>query len=155
MGLSHGALNELRRELGHLRQARADIEARLQGIELILSAEPDTRTGSPGAVSARHSDATNHAVPQQGPHKQISLRKKVLEILRRAPGSKSSDVAQMIQADGFRIGGVTSLRNRVSHEISQLRKHGLVRRDRSGLYVVSAKVPGSASEGAENRSVAS
>jgi hypothetical protein len=79
----------------------------------------------------------------------------VLETIRRAPGSKSSDVAQMIQDDGFRVGGVTSLRNRVSHEISQLRKQGAVRRDLDGFYAVPGKTHGNTAPGAESRAVAS
>jgi hypothetical protein len=131
---------------------RATVDARIQSIELILSAERGGRRGTE-AASMVAAGADSDAGSERAGRTQTSLRKKVLETIRRVPGSKSSEIAQMIQDDGFRIGGATSLRNRVSHEISQLRKQGAVRRDVDGFYAVPGKVSGGA--GTESRAVAS
>ena len=65
----------------------------------------------------------------------------VLDALQKAPGSKCADLARLIEDEGFRISGSTSLRNRISHEIYRLRRLGVVRRERGGLYVVTPTTP--------------
>jgi hypothetical protein len=134
MGLSVSALNELRRELAELRRTRETLDSRIQGIELIVSSERAQAQRSGDAVPV--APATSRPRQSKG-GSQVSLRTRVLETLRRVPGSNSAEVVQLLEGEGFRVSGVTSLRNRVSHEISRLGRLGMVRRERDGLYVTN------------------
>ena len=143
MALSRTALEELRRELADVRQRRALLDSRIQGLELILSAEQQSGGASLIAespdvdarslrIAAQPKRASSARRREKG-----SFRKMVLDALQKAPGSKCADLARLIEDEGFQIAGVTSLRNRISHEIYRLRRLGVVRRERGGLYVVA------------------
>jgi hypothetical protein len=142
MALSRSALDELRRELAEVRHARDLLDARIQGLELILAAERGgggVRNGEDPDVQGR-GFRTAAAVRRNGVGRRRekgSFRRMVLDALQKAPGSKCADLARLIEDEGFRISGSTSLRNRISHEIYRLRRLGVVRRERGGLYVVT------------------
>jgi hypothetical protein len=141
MALSRGALDELRRELAAVRRSRATIDARIQGLELILAAERSS--AAEGVESSRRSARIRIPSPSKGRpvgrrREKGSFRKMVLDALQKAPGSKCADLARLIEDEGVRIDGATSLRDRISHEIYRLRRLGAVRKDRGGLYVVQA-----------------
>jgi hypothetical protein len=146
MALSRGALDELRRELADVRHARDLLDARIQGLELILTAEQGgaaIRNGDDLDLPAR-ALRTPTPVRRNGVGRRRekgSFRRMVLDALQKAPGSKSADLARLIEDEGFRIAGSTSLRNRISHEIYRLRRLGVVRRERGGLYVVTPTTP--------------
>jgi hypothetical protein len=146
MALSYAVLNELKRELEHLRRVRGTIDGRIQGLELIVSgAQPAERDdlASLGVDLSRDGrlDSTTSTASGAVLH-QVSLRTKVLEAITERPGATSTDVSQAIAGDGFLVSGVTTLRNRVSHEISRLKRLGKIRKERNGLYVVGAAVRG-------------
>ena len=148
MALSRSALEELRRELVEVRHTRDALDARIQGIELILAAE---QAGSAGLRSGgdgfdAQARGTRVTVPANRSavgrrREKGSFRRMVLDALQKAPGSKCADLARLIEDEGFRIAGSTSLRNRISHEIYRLRRLGVVRRERGGLYVVTPTTP--------------
>jgi hypothetical protein len=142
MALSRSALEELRRELAEVRRKRSVLDAHIQGLEIILAAEQsdgrarvgesaDAEIASLAGAQARHRQPAKR-------REKGSFRRTVLDALQKAPGSKCAELARVIEQEGFRIAGVTSLRNRISHEIYRLRRLGVVRRERSGLYVVAA-----------------
>jgi hypothetical protein len=146
MALSRSALDELRRELADVRQKRGILDARIQGLELILSAEQTTAgvVGEDGQDALpRNLRGTTQAKRAPGRRREKgSFRRMVMDALQKAPGSKCADLARVIEEEGFRIAGSTSLRNRISHEIYRLRRLGVVRRERGGLYVVTTTMGG-------------
>jgi hypothetical protein len=140
MALSRNALDELRRELAEVRQRRTILDAHIQGLELVLSAEQN----SGRLADSLDSDARSLRFATQPKRSSVtrrrekgSFRKTVLDALQKAPGSKCADLVRLIEDEGFQINGSTSLRNRISHEIYRLRRLGVVRRERGGLYVVT------------------
>jgi hypothetical protein len=146
MALSYGVLNELKRELEHLRRVRGTIDARIQGLELIVSvAQPAGHDDLASlGIELSHDARLDALAPSSSgvALNQASLRTKVLEAIAQRPGATSADVSQAIANDGFLVSGVTTLRNRVSHEISRLKRLGKIRKERNGLYVVGAAVRG-------------
>jgi hypothetical protein len=146
MALSRSALDELRRELADVRHARDLLDARIQGLELILAADQAGGTTHNGEeldlpVRALRPPTTVRRNGVGRRREKGSFRRMVLDALQKAPGSKSADLARLIEDEGFRISGSTSLRNRISHEIYRLRRLGVVRRERGGLYVVTPTTP--------------
>jgi hypothetical protein len=124
-----------------VRRKRSLLDAHIQGLEIILAAEqPDGPApigeGADGRTTG-HS-RTDSRRPAAKRREKGSFRRTVIDALQKVPGSKCADLARVIEEEGFRIAGVTSLRNRVSHEIYRLRRLGVVRRERGGLYVVAA-----------------
>jgi hypothetical protein len=132
--LSNNALRELRDELDDLQRHRSSIDGRIKGIEVILLAEQSDRTGR----NHRDPKATarvSRNVPTSS--RRGSLRNSVLEVLRSMPsGSDASEITKRLEVDGFRVGGVTKLQSRVSHELGRLRRRGVLRKRRK-KYVVA------------------
>lgn len=140
MALSRSALEELRRELAEVRRKRSVLDAHIQGLEIILAAEQSDGRARVGESADARIASLSGATRQRPPAKRRekgSFRRTVLDALQKAPGSKCAELARVIEQEGFRIAGVTSLRNRISHEIYRLRRLGVVRRERGGLYVVA------------------
>jgi len=134
MAISQSALRELRRELADLRQRRDVIDARIHGLEAILSLG-----GSSSRPLARDAEKA-HIVRERPAVKPAarrgSLRAKIVETLS-TNGARTADVAQRLSEEGFVVGGSATLRERVSRELSRLRRTGVVRRRRNGRYVLA------------------
>lgn len=138
MALSKSAVNELRRELADLGERRNQIDSAICGIKAILSAAgvavPEARSGAPG------SRAGGAAAPGlAGSGRQVPLRTRIIEIIGSATRASRATVVEQLRSEGFRVGGATSLPVRVSHELSRLRRTGILRRDRNGMFTVAAK----------------
>ena len=124
MPLSKNVRRELQRELQEARASRDHAIARMRALEAILGdsyldREPEL------TVRVRSVEAVKVAQP--------SLRAAVLKRLEDG-SSVAIDVARHLESQGFRVGGTTSLRERVAHELSRLRRKGVVRRNRNGQY---------------------
>ena len=120
MAFSARVVRELQQELKELRAVRDGAVARIGALEVIL--KRGRARGSLDPVSG-----SEQAVPRP------SLRASVLKTLERTR-STAADVARHLEAEGFRVGGSTTLRERVAHEMSRLRRKGVIRRIRTGEY---------------------
>jgi hypothetical protein len=141
MRLSQQTLRELRDSLSDLRRQRELIDERMNAIEqLVAAVRPENARGKSSALP----DAKEMQAPPRG-----SLRHYLLEALRATPGSNAREIANRLSQDGFRVGGVTSLRQRVSHELARLRRLGVLRRARNQRYSVKQRpgATGSAADG--------
>ena len=132
MGLSQAALRELRSELANLKRYRGELEAQVHGIEMIL-ARRSARSAAPA-----HAPETELALARPGDSKG-SLRSRITGLLQQTSGLRTSELAERLHQEGFRVGGATSLRERVSHELSRLRSLKLVRRRRGGRYTLARR----------------
>jgi hypothetical protein len=132
MVFSRTTLRELRDELGDLQQRRDALDRSIVAIELIVS----------GARPGEHASGRSAQVESDGKNPRGSLRHSVLEVLRATSGSNAIEVTKRLDQVGFRVGGTTSLRQRVSHELSRLRRLGIIRKRRNRKYVLN-EVPAS------------
>jgi hypothetical protein len=137
MPLSQQVIRELRQELSELREQRVSIDSRIQGIQLILGGG----NGAPRRMTGE-ADASTGAPVVRG-----SLRQRLVDVLRDTPADVVS-ITKLLEGEGFVVGGATSLRQRVSHELSRLRRLGVVRRRRNRKFVLSDQVPQPAPEAA-------
>ena len=119
MRFSPSVMRELQEELRQLKTIRDGAIARIGALELILK-----RGGESSLIPPLRIDHTTT---------RPSLRANVLRILE-VTRSSAADVARQLEADGFRVGGSTTLRERVAHEMSRLRRKGAIRRTRNGEY---------------------
>ena len=137
MGLSRMTLRELRSELAKLQRLRSEVDVQIHALELFLSPR-----------AAGNGDARRDGRPKTSPVELVmlaprrfgvngSLRSRITQMLQQAPGLKTSELADRLFQDGFQVGGATSLRERVSHEVSRLKRLRLVRRGRGGRYTLA------------------
>lgn len=139
MGLTTGTLRELRSELANLRRQRGEVDARIRGIELVVS----PRAGDAAELRkdhGRHGSAVDLLVVarrQRGT--KGSLGSKLTAMLHGTKGLKTAELSDRLHREGFRVGGATGLRARVSHELSRLRRLKVVRRRRGGRYTLAAE----------------
>ena len=127
MALTTKAMKELREELECLKADRAAVEARISALECILESGAETRTVV-GSV-ARQGSLSAAAVSRRPP-----LRGSILRTLQLLSKATPAELTRRLQEDGLQVGGSTSLRERVWHELSRLRRTGFVRRTRGGHY---------------------
>lgn len=137
MALSQSVLNELHRELTELRRRRGQIDATIRGLKGILSAERKASDRDERTPQVRGSKSPSPRLGGAG--RQVSLRTRVLEIIGAATRPNRTLVVEQLQQEGFQVSGATSLPIRVSHELSRLRRMGVLRRDRNGTFTVPAK----------------
>ena len=136
MALNTTVLRELRRELECLKADRATVDARIDALTRIL--ESSEVYSPPGPKSRRGgSRASTPAAASARP----SLRASILGALKHLPKATPAELTRHLQEIGVQVGGATSLRERVWHELSRLRKRGFVRRTRRGYYQVSPLKP--------------
>ena len=137
MGLSRMTLRELRSELAKLQRIRSEVDVQIQALELFLS----PRAGINGEVRKDPRPRTSPVeLVMVAPRRfgtNGSLRSRITDLLQQAPGLKTSELADRLLQDGFQVGGATSLRERVSHEVSRLKRLRLVRRGRGGRYTLA------------------
>ena len=124
MALNTTVIKELRRELDCLKTDRMTIDAKIDALKRILGG---TEVSSPASRKSGRRDAG--ARP--------SLRASILRALSQVPKATPAELTRQLEEDGFKVGGATTLRERVWHELSRLRRRGSVRRTRSGYYQVS------------------
>jgi DNA-binding transcriptional ArsR family regulator len=140
MSFTATAIKELKQELASLQTSRANVDARMKAIEILLSnngAKPSTNGAKP----------ISRVAPALPKSRVGSLRSIVLKELRQASPANTGDLTKRLETQGVRVGGVTSLHERISHELSRLRRDGIVRRDRKGGYMIRfAQSNGSATE---------
>lgn len=135
MGFSSGVAKELRREHQLLKDERAKMEARIQAIEFLLSGEATRLARS--RDSTGNAAAGNGATRRRTPNaKQTSLRVSVLQALKESPRVTAADVTRRLEEQGIRVGGATSFRERITHELSRLRRKGVLRKYRNGRYAI-------------------
>ena len=130
MSFSGRVLKELQKELQDLRKTRDVVVARIDALEVLLV----QRRGSV-APRVNVNDVANASRVKVG-----SLRSNILRILEQVPTAGATDVTRQLEAEGFRVGGSTTLRERVAHELSRLRRKGVIQRTRLGLYERSGTV---------------
>lgn len=108
------------------------LDAKIQAIELLLANE-----GLPPA----HSRESVKSGPSTNSGQKTSLRLSVLRALEASPRVTAAEVARQLQDEGFRVGGATSLRTRIAHELSRLRRKGVLRKYRNGRYAIRSVRP--------------
>lgn len=134
MPLSRAALRELTTELASLRERRQAIDTAIQGIEVLLT-DPSNEQATPEPLNAAPSrPGRTRPIRRRG-----SLRMKVLGLLDRSTGLTSAQVTGRLEADGFRVSGRASLRERVSHELARLRRRGVLKKNDAGQYQVAER----------------
>jgi len=124
MPLSDAVVRELRAELDRLEQSKAELDARISGIRIVLN----------GSLNGHRAAATNGtAAPVMPIAKKngVTLRSAILDILRETRVADVAEVTRRLNEHGFTVGGATSLRERTSHELRRLRTRGIVTRRRS------------------------
>ena len=130
MSFSGRVLKELQKELQHLRKTRDVVVARIDALEVLL-----VQCRGSVAPGVHVNDVANASRVKVG-----SLRSNILRILEQVPTAGATDVTRQLEAEGFRVGGSTTLRERVAHELSRLRRKGVIQRTRLGLYERSGTV---------------
>ena len=126
MALNTTVMRELQRELEGLKSYRTNVEARIDALQCILES---------GAVSLTNGKARSRGVlSADTPTHRPSLRANILRTLQQMAKATPSELTGRLQQDGVQVGGSTSLRERVWHELSRLRRRGFVRRTRGGHY---------------------
>lgn len=152
MAFTNGVVEELRREHRLVQQHRTEMDARIQAIEVLLAKEAVSETSLQPPV--RHT-----SVPRPRSHaKYTSLRLHVLRALEHMPSTTAVDLTQRLQGEGVRVGGATSLRERIAHELSRLKRKGVLRKYRNGRYALrrvngSVPSPAVADNGATDNAV--
>ena len=127
--LSDLVSNELNQELRLLEALREAANTRIDAIQLLLS-DRRLRTLEFGVPL---SSVSEHRRPGRRP----PLRSAVLNALKRLSSGSAAGVTRQLQAEGFQVGGATTLRERVSHELSRMRRNGLVARRANGQYEIA------------------
>jgi hypothetical protein len=154
MAFSTNVVMELRRELELLRNHRSEADAGIEAIELLLANERVNPRG-PVARSRAHvsEPGRDAAASKRSLRHTSSLRVNVLKTLERVSKGTVADLTTHLHAEGVRVGGATSLRERVAHELSRLRRKGMVRRYRNGQYTLRFfQPPANSNSGGSHRS---
>ena len=125
MALSQRVINELYKELAKLQALQDSAGAKIQALEAVLA---EHTAGSSTRLQRALSAGRAGRVPG------LSLRANVLKTLQTQGSSAAADVYRHLENQGVRVGGTTTLRERVAHELSRLRRQGVVRRGRDGKY---------------------
>jgi hypothetical protein len=132
-------LHELEHELSELYQRRAQIDVAIGGIKGILAAQrPNGHRVSVDSAPVRQRRGKSAVPTTGGAGRQVSLRTRIIEIINSTTRPNRAAVVQQLQQEGFQVSGATSLPIRVSHELSRLRRMGVLRKDRSGMLTVLA-----------------
>ena len=139
MALSKRVLRELHQELKQLQNVRDGAIARIGALEALLSGG-DSPLGRDRMSRLKEQRVSGSRGPQP------SLRASVIKTLEEVSSSTASDMARHLEATGFKVGGATTLRERVAHELSRLRRKGVVRRGRNGHYELAGHPIASADE---------
>ena len=134
MALTPKAMKELRAELECLKVDRAAVEARISALQCILESAAESRTV---AGSVAPSGSLSAATVSRRP----PLRGSILRTLQLMSKATPAELTRRLQQDGLQVGGSTSLRERVWHELSRLRRMGFVRRTRGGHYQLRQAKP--------------
>ena len=124
MALSAHVTRELRRELASLQASRTAIDERIRALQSVLGGS-HALTGSEQLLPVNGDDSRKQ---QSRPPKPTPLRATVLAALQRLSHGKAADIVADLESRGIEVGGSTTLRERVSHELSRLRRKGVVRR---------------------------
>ena len=119
MALSQRVLKELQKELKDLQSVQDAAGARIAALEMVLVNE--------AALKGRLRLSASKLRPG-GEQRGMSLRAHVLKALGELPNRTPMDVTSHLEQIGFRVGGSTTLRERVAHEMSRLRRKGVIRR---------------------------
>ena len=127
MGLSNTAIKELRHELECQKAYRTAVEERIGAIQCILDSGERVLTAG-GKARPGRSFSTDTVSPRP------SLRANILRTLQQLSKATPAELTARLQQDGVQVGGATSLRERVWHELSRLRRNDFIRRTRGGRY---------------------
>jgi hypothetical protein len=136
MALSQRVLSELANELEELRRRRTQIDNAIKGLKSVLAAERLSES-KPGDADAGGMRVRTPRLGGAG--RLVSLRTRILEIIGAAPQADRALVLEQLRQEGFQVSGATSLPIRVSHELSRLRRLGVLRKDRGGILTVVGK----------------
>jgi hypothetical protein len=146
MALSKSTLKELNNELTRLLRERRDIDLRVHSIQAIMSRPNALRLAANSTKPYAEPANRNSPLIKSGRVKRGGLRRCVLEILRSSAPLNSAGIASQLADRGVRVGGRVGLKKRVSHELSRLRRVGLLVRRATGEYEITASGTGSTSE---------
>src|SRR5687767_11557885 len=108
MSFSGRVLKELQKELQDLHKTRDVVAARIDALEVLLVQRR-------GSVAPR---VDVNGVTNASRVKVVSLRANILRILEQVAPAGAADVTRHLEAEGYRVGGSTTLRERVAHELS-------------------------------------
>ena len=134
MGLSTTAMKELRDELERQKAYRTVVEARIGALQCILDSG-EVALAAEGKVRPRSSFSTDSVSPRP------SLRANILRTLQQLSKATPAELTARLRQDGVQVGGATSLRERVWHELSRLRRNDFIRRTRGGRYQLRQTKP--------------
>ena len=134
MALSPGLAKELLRELKALQHSRAEADARIQAIELLLASEATMSHDQ--RKQGRERGKIKVPVERGHSAKRPPLRDVVLQAMLESPGTSvtATELAERIKGAGVRVNGKTSLRDRVVDQLLRLKRSGVVRKYRNGHY---------------------
>ena len=139
MPLSGQVLRELREELRDLERRRKLLDTKIQGIELILG---NGRVHDPKLDDGRLSERDASF------EKRRSLRDAVIDVLRTTTsGATANEVTDLLEEDGFRVGGAETLRTRVAHELSRLRRRKVLRKSHKKRFFLANRSALSGTDG--------
>lgn len=133
--LSQAVRDELKSELEHLRVERqraiSRYDAKIAAIEAILGDVSPAQAPLP-LENARQTGSNGHDASQ-------SFRGTILSVVRGYPsGLRSGEIADKLEAIGFKPGGDSSLKSRVYGEVNRLYKAKRLDR-RKGKYFQAAE----------------
>ena len=137
MALSVQVTRELRKELASLEASRAAVDAKIRALHSVLA---DGRRSAASELLT-HVTSSEPAKRESARFRRTPLRATVLAALHRLSQGTAADVLANLQARGIKVGGSTTLRERVSHELSRLRRKGVVRRAANGCYEIAPSGP--------------
>lgn len=142
MPISAGLASQLSRELHELRRRREALSICIQHIEALLASRAcvDTRHRAQPRPRIRGS-GDGMKKPARG-----SLRRRIVEIVGSSSGIGGREVFEVLSDEKFTVGGKASLRERVAHELSRLRRRGVLTRSRDGRFALSKRLQLVASE---------
>jgi hypothetical protein len=127
MAFSQAVIRELQGELARLQRDREKLEQHMNSLQAVLAGITNGTNG--------HDVQRPNTVVSDRVRNPVSLRATILEILRGVPaGANTSEIAELLVQRQFQIGGSTSLRERITHELRRLRLSGIVRKSRNKKF---------------------
>lgn len=139
MALSEQTLHELSNELLELRRRKDAIDVAIKGIEVVLETRPRKDKKSQPSRTAPVDEGRPGSRPK--PVIRGALRQRLIALLTESDGLRCGEIVSLLNAEPFLIGGKELFRDRVSHELSRLRRLGVLRRSPSGRYRVVVSAP--------------
>lgn len=134
MPLSPLVINELTQEREGLLKRRADIDARLEAIDLLVGNR--NRIVVPRVVRVKVLPKSHLPLGDGDVTGAGSLRAAIRQTLSGAADMKPGDIIRSLRTHGFAIHGKTPYDTRVYNELKRMLKAGLLTRNDRGQYAL-------------------